>query len=154
MKTMINYARFYALLKKMRTSNRDELKEQLVWQFSSSRTYSIRELSYPEYNNMCAHMASVIEQQEQNTPRSVAALGQQKLKAARSAVLKRMQKLGIDTTEWANIDNFCLNPRICGKVFYHLSIEELADLIPKLEAIAKKDRIKARINSFPSYQMN
>lgn len=64
------------------------------------------------------------------------------IKRRRSAALKRMQKIGIDTTNWANVDNFCLNPRIAGKRFARLSMEELAALIPKLENMLLKDEKK------------
>jgi hypothetical protein len=51
-----------------------------------------------------------------------------------------MQKLGIDTSDWAAVDTFCLDSRIAGKVFRQLSFDELKRLIPKLEAIARKPR--------------
>jgi hypothetical protein len=78
------------------------------------------------------------------------------LKALRSAVLKRLQKMGIDTTDWAKVDNFCLNPRISGKAFRHLSKEELKDMIPKLATISRKDSEKAagKLVKIPAYMLN
>jgi hypothetical protein len=81
-----------------------------------------------EYRRMCEHL------QETLSPDGFRA----EIKKARSAVLNRMQKLGVDTSDWAPVDNFCLNPRIAGKVFRDLSLDELRRLIPKLEAIARK----------------
>ena len=60
------------------------------------------------------------------------------LKARRSIVLKLMQELGVDTTDWAQINDFCRHPAISGKAFGRLSIEELMSLATKLRSIKRK----------------
>ena len=133
-----NYAEFYALLNKLPGAV-DGLKEDLVKQFTGGRTSSLREMSEKEYRAMCASMR---ERSQGMTEGTFTA----EIKRRRSAALKRMQRLGIDTTVWANVDNFCLNPRIAGKRFAKLTIDELAVLVPKLESMLRKDdkkRMKA-----------
>ena len=68
----------------------------------------------------------------------------ERLRKARSAVLKRMQRLGIDTTDssFTPVNEFCMDLRIAGKPFGLLTVEELQSLIPKLEAILRKPKIR------------
>lgn len=154
MNKVINYARFYSLLKKMPCNGeRDELKEQLVWQFTNLRTESLRSMSETEYNNMCNHMQKIVSEIEGKESKAALSVEQLELKQARSAVLKRIQKLGIDTTDFANVDNFCLNVKIAGKVFRKLTFDELKALIPKLESILKKDA-NAPFYTTQKYRLN
>ena len=128
-----NYAEFYALFNKLPGAT-DGLKEELVKQFTNGRTDSLREMSDKEYK---ALRASLRETQSQGMS---AETHLKELKNRRSAVLLRLTKLGVDTTSWANINNYCLSPRIAGKVFAMLSIDELAALIPKLEKMLRKKK--------------
>jgi hypothetical protein len=142
-KTITNYARFYSLLNRMPyTGDRNELKESLIWRFSNLRTTSLKEMSYSEYIAMCNSM-------EKEALPSVESERTKTLKGVRSSVLIRMQRYGIDTTDWAHINNFCLDKRISGKVFKELSIKELKELIPKLESMIHKDK-----NNFRKEQLN
>ena len=128
-----NYAEFYALLNKLPGAT-DGLKGDLVKQFTNERTDSLREMSDKEYKTMCASL------RESQSDGMSAETHRKELKNRRSAVLLRLTKLGVDTTSWANINNFCLSPRIAGKVFAMLSIDELAALIPKLENMLRKKK--------------
>ena len=56
----------------------------------------------------------------------------------RSVALKLMQKYGVDTTDWNRVNAFCRDPRITGKVFATLSIEELERLAVKLRIMLRK----------------
>lgn len=132
--TTKNYAEFYSLLGKLPGAT-DGLKEDLVKQFTAGRTSSLKEMMEHEYRAMCASMRGRTAGMEESTFTV-------EIKRRRSAVLKRMQRLGIDTTVWANVDNFCMNPRIMGKRFARLSIEELSALIPKLESMIRKRESK------------
>lgn len=134
MKTNRNYAQFFALLNKLPGAT-DGLKEELVLQYTGGRTESLRAMTDKEYRAMCASMRKAQSGMSEATFTA-------ELKRRRSAVLKRLQRLGIDTTNWANVDNFCLAPRIAGKRFAKLNIEELAALVPKLENILRKDKVK------------
>lgn len=126
----MNFGEFYVLLKKL-PGAADGLKEDLVWQFTGGRTTSLREMTISEYRAMCTSMRAGDEGLDPDMFRV-------EIKRRRSAVLKRMQKLGVDTTNWAHVDNFCLNPRIAGKKFAAISIDELVDLVPKLESMLRK----------------
>ena len=61
------------------------------------------------------------------------------LKKKRSVCLKLMQQLGIDTTDWARINDFCMNPRIEGKPFARISPDGLEALAVKLRSIRRKE---------------
>lgn len=128
-----NFARFYACLNTIQTVDKEDLKESLVSQFTDGRTSSLREMTVMEYNAMC----NSIDPKMKQTIREKSAI-----KAQRSAVLRRLQILGVDTTDWNAVDKFCLNSRIAGKQFYHLTVEELKAMIPKLIAISKKPKAK------------
>ncbi len=134
-KTIKSYGEFYSLLKRMPGAH-DGLKEELVLSFTDGRTESLRAMRDGEYKRMCASMRESV-----NNGMSEERL-QIELKKRRSAVLHRMQKIGVDTTSWTNVDNFCLQPRIAGKVFRRLTIDELSALIPKLESIYRKQQRK------------
>lgn len=145
-----NYARFYSLLKQMPgagTMDTTSLKEDLVWQFTNLRTQSLKEMRESEYNNMCAHMQQVVDKHNAKMKKPLSEQ-ERALKAARSAVLTRLQKMGIDTTDFGKVDQFCMINKIAGKLFRHLTLEELKDLIPKLEAMMAKGYGKNN-NNFP-----
>ena len=124
-----NYARFYTLLKKMPGAD----KETLVEQYTDGRTTHLRETTPQEYNKMCRDMEQVAGYDERMSDIRM------ELRRKRSVCLKLMQQLGIDTTDWNRVDNFCLHPRIAGKPFRQISIEELEALSVKLRAIKRKE---------------
>lgn len=134
MQKVKNFSRFYALAKNI-PGDREELKENLVRAFTNGRTISLREMSPEEYNRMCDSLQG---------SQSASPLSQKDFTAAikkkRSAVLVRMQKLGVDTSDWAAVDEFCLNPRIAGMEFRKISLDELGKLVKKLEAISAKPK--------------
>ncbi len=127
-----SYARFYALLKRM-PGDREEIKKTLVERFTNGRTISLREMSTNEYEDMCRVLEAEIAHSGRSRQETEA-----ELKRCRSSVLRRLQKIGIDTTDWGAVDAYCLQPRIAGRLFARLSIEELKALLPKLEAILRK----------------
>ena len=55
MKEGTNYARFYALLKKLKGAD----KETLVYQFTNGRTEHLRLMTEAEYGAMCREMERV-----------------------------------------------------------------------------------------------
>lgn len=125
-----NFARFYALIKKIEHYDKDELKRQLVHQYTKGRTDSLREMYYGEYNMMC----NALQVQSDATTG---------IKKERSVVLKLMQKCGVDTTSWERVNALCLDSRISGKEFRRLSIEELEELAVKLRVIERKGGFSA-----------
>ena len=128
-----NYARFYTLLKKMPGAD----KETLVEQYTNGRTTSLRETTRQEYDRMCRDM-----ERETGYDEFVEGIRRQ-LRRKRSEVLKLMQQLGIDTTDWNRVDAFCKDVRTAGKAFRHISIDELEALAVKLRTIARKGGLKA-----------
>lgn len=162
-----NYARFYALLKRM-PGNQEDLKEQLVLTYTGNRTTSLKEMKQSEYDAMCASMQETV-----NGGISDAEF-KARIKSYRSNVLHWLQVIGVDTTDWDRVDAYCLDSRIAGKVFRKLTIPELEALVPKLKAIARKAKekpvpvrkqqpetvamtdqdIMIMLASFPSYSLN
>lgn len=128
-----SYSRFYAIAK-AKGIDLETHKETLISQFTDGRTTSLKEMKQKEYDEMCDCLQTGRKANE--TPDQHKA----RLKACRSDVLHRIQKLGIDTTDWEKINEFCKNPRIAGKPFALLTIDELKAMIPKLEAILRKPK--------------
>jgi len=121
-----NFGRFYAAIRAMNViGDRDDVKRQIVWQYTGGRTDSLREMTRHEYDRCCADLES------KNGYRDL-------LRKERSATLKLMQKAGIDTTDWNRVNTFCLDPRIAGKEFARLSTDELAQIRRKIRAIDGK----------------
>ncbi|WP_270368687.1 hypothetical protein [Bacteroides stercoris] len=107
-----NFARFYALFNKLPcTGDREEFKKSIVQQYTWNRTDSLKEMTAKEYEACC------------------------ELRRKRSLCLNLMQKLGIDTSDWARINDFCSNPRIVGKAFRQITVDELDELAVKLRSI-------------------
>ena len=67
----------------------------------------------------------------------------------RSAVLHRMQRLGVDTSDWDVVDAFCLSNRIARKEFARLSLAELRVMVSKLEAMGRKGYSRPRRTMLP-----
>ncbi len=126
-----NFGRFYALLKKHPAIEKDEI----VLQFTDGRTTHLREMKAAEYIEMC----DTIE----GKPRPTTAPDDQELRRARSSVLLRIGRLGINTIDnWEEIDRFCLSPKIAGKRFCQMDIDELRTLVRKLESILNRGGLK------------
>ena len=136
-----NFARFYGLLKLMPGMDKEELKEQLVSQWTCGRTVSLREMTQHEYHKMCDHLEYTLREQGNNDKEAFKALRRHK----RSICLRLLQKIGVDTTEWNDVNSYCKSPKIAGKVFRDLSLDELDDLSLKLRMILKKQSDKKLI---------
>jgi hypothetical protein len=128
-----NFARFYTLLKQMPGQiDSEELKAILVRNVTNGRTESLKEMTYQEYGRCCRVMEEVIGMK----PQFESEMNQ--LRHQRSIVLRLMQKIGVDTTDWTAINSYCLSKKIAGKEFRDLSCDELAELSVKLRMILKK----------------
>lgn len=125
-----NFRRFYAALKEIQyTGDREELKKEIVEQYTWGRTCHLHEMTREEYENCCAALEKLSGLKE-------------KVRKARSLCLKLMQKLGIDTTDWSRVDEFCTDARIGGKAFRLLRLEELEALQVKLRSIQRKGGLR------------
>ena len=131
-----NYARFYTLLKLLPGAD----KETLVSQYTDGRTTSLRETTRQEYDRMCRDM-----ERETGYDEFVEGIRRQ-LRRKRSEVLKLMQQLGVDTTDWDRVNAFCTDARIAGKLFRKISVDELEELAVKLRAIKRKGGLKEQEN--------
>ncbi len=133
-----SYDRFFSLLSMMPVGDKEELKEQLVWQYSNMLTTSLKEFAQSkpdDYKRMLADMQSEVDKCH---PKQ---FKQMEVKRLRSAILHRLQKYGVDTTNWAAVNRFLEQPRIAGKRLYNLTIDEMNALIPKLENILHKQMV-------------
>lgn len=130
-----NFGRFYSAFHKLAIyDDPEEVKKQFVLQYTNGRTDSLKGMARKEYNDLCSAIEDMNGTKDE-------------LKRRRSIALKLMQELEIDTTDWAQINDFCRHPRISGKVFGQLTIEELMELATKLRAIKRKGWQRA--NSIP-----
>lgn len=121
-----NFGRFYTAIRAMSIiGDRDEVKRQLVWQYTNGRTDSLKEMTRQEYERCCDDL------ERKSGYRDL-------LRKERSATLKLMQKAGIDTTDWNRVNAFCRDPRIAGTEFCRLSTDDLVQLRRKLRAIDSK----------------
>ena len=116
-----NYANFYVLIKKLPHAS----KEMLVDAHTGGRTTSLKEMTCLEYENMIRTMRRDIEREDEK-------------RKARSSLLRLMQKYGVDTTDWDEINRFCRYKRIAGKEFGRLDIKELKAVAKKMRAILAK----------------
>ena len=123
----MEYSKFYAYFKLLsKTGDEEDIKNELVSSISQGRTTSLRELSRAEYDLLLLKLDQMVWDHRKM------------LRKQRSVVLRLMTAIGLDTSEWANIDNFCMQPRIAGKVFRFLDCQELVALERKLRAIKSK----------------
>lgn len=129
-----NYHRFYACLSRLHYLGDEEAKDGFVSSFTDGRTTHLHEMTEKEYDAMCSRL------EEMSGYRTL-------LKKARSVCLHLMQKCGIDTTDWGRVNDFCSHPRIAGKVFYKLDVDELRTLSEKIRAIERKGGLKKREES-------
>lgn len=120
------FGRFFALLKRMPYRIDENERHSMIVLATGGRTNSLREMTQAEYKQLCDGLE--FRQRRATTV----------LRHRRSCVLHQMQKMGVDTTDWARIDALCMDPRIAGKRFAQLSIEELTALDKKLRGIERK----------------
>lgn len=130
-----NYAKFYALLRKL-PGDKEEIKRQLVLQYTCYRTDSLKEITYGEYKNICRRMEEMIHENGHNDA------ARDDLRRQRSSALHQMQKMGVDTTDWNRINALCKDLRIAGKLFAQMTAEELVAMTIKLRTIERKGGIR------------
>ena len=133
MQEVTNFARFYSILKRVpKIGDNEYLKKEMVSVATGGRTESLKEITRKEYDDLCNLL-------EKRFPEKRNIYVEQRRKQ-RSSCLKLLQKIGVDTTSWTAINNFCKSPKIAGKVFADLDIEELQLLSLKLRMILKKKK--------------
>lgn len=126
-----DYSRFYALLRQHPMAD----KEDLVYSYTGGRTTHVSDMRKDEFQRMCNSLQYGSEGEQRVRELS--------LKKARSSALLRIGRLGISTIDnWDGINAFVESPKIAGKRFYDLSIDELQALVSKLESILRKGGLK------------
>ena len=131
MQEVTNFARFYSILKRVpKIGDNEYLKKEMVSVATGGRTESLKEITRKEYDDLCNLL-------EKRFPEKRNIYVEQRRKK-RSSCLKLLQKIGVDTTNWTAINNYCKSPKIADKVFADLDIEELQQLSLKLRMILKK----------------
>lgn len=110
----------------------DEQKRAILLNLTDGRTNTTKGLTYSEGMYLSGYLNGAKKESRD------LAITEREIRRRRSAVLKRIQRIGVDTTDWGAVNAFCLDTRIAGKKFRELDGEELILLIPKLESILKK----------------
>lgn len=127
------YAWFYVLLNKLPyDGDRKDLKKEIVLQYTQNRTDSLKKMTEQEYNTCIRDLTRISQEGPTVTTQ------RERLRRNRSVCLKLMQMIGINTADWARINNFCQHPRIAGKPFAQITVEELRLLAVKLRSIKAK----------------
>ena len=98
-------------------------KETLVYQFTQNRTVHLHQ-----------QMEDITGYDERRRKQYDI------LRKARSGVLHQLQIYGIDTTDWNRVDTFCKDPRIAGKSFRALTVDDLNALNTKIRMIIRKQK--------------
>lgn len=138
---MKSYGRFWRAWNRLSHRDSEEEKRLVVQNWTNGRTEHLSEMTQAEYDAACKELE--------------AASGyDRELKRRRSICLCLMQGLQIDTSDWQRVNDFCRNPRISGKPFGRLSVEELESLSVKLRAIARKGGLVSEERSVKSEERN
>lgn len=138
---MKNYGRFWRAWNRLSHRDSEEEKRLMVQNWTNGRTEHLSEMTQAEYDAACKELE--------------AASGyDRELKRRRSICLRLMQGLQIDTSDWQRVNDFCRNPRISGKPFGRLSVEELESLSVKLRAIARKGGLVSEEQSVKREERN
>jgi hypothetical protein len=135
-KLVTNFSRFYRAFSRMEATS-EEMKCELVRKFSEGRTNSLKEIWADEYDSLCRCLELSVGMSDGSVPYD-------ELRKRRSEVLYLMQKLGVDTTDWARVDDFCRHPKIAGQPFRLISAQELTAISVKLRAIQRKGGLKVK----------
>lgn len=126
-----NFARFYKALNYLNYADKEGLKIDLVLEYTQNRTSSLKEMKRHEYIRLCQDLEGRMRE----------SVERRLLRAARSQVLHQMQIIGVNTADWNDINAFCRSPRIVGREFRYIGLEDLNKLCKKLRAIrAKKEK--------------
>lgn len=125
-----NFRRFFAAFRELPCGgDREEFRRSIVSQYTWGRTESLREMTRAEYEACCDGLEKLSGRKD-------------RLKKERSSCLKLMQKMGVDTSDWNRVNDFCRHPRIMGKEFAMIRLDEFPGLTRKLRAIMRKGQVK------------
>ena len=83
----------------------DEQKRAILLDLTDGRTNTTKELTYSEAMYLCGYLNGAKKENRDLT------ITEREIRRRRSAVLKRVQRIGIDTTDWGAVNAFCLDSR-------------------------------------------
>lgn len=90
--------------------NQEEYRGMIV-ELTDGRTDTTKELTYAEAQYLAGYITGA-NTKLQTTAEQMAV---QAIKKQRSAVLKRLQQIGINTASWDAVNSYLKSPRIAGK---------------------------------------
>lgn len=125
------HGQFFTLLKQLPEAK----KEEIVYAYSNGTTESLSEFHRDDiqgYNLMIRELQKRVQMEIDR-----------ETKRLRSAILKRLQEYGVDTTDWHEVNRFLELPQIAGKRLYNMSQDDMHCLIPKLQSILSKNKKKS-----------
>lgn len=136
-----NFSRFFASFNELPCycGSREEFKKEIVSQYTFGRTESLKEMTWQEYNDCCDGLEKLSGRKE-------------RLKRNRSICLKLIQEIGVDTTDWQRINEFCKHPRICGKEFARIRLDEMEDFQRKTQSNQEERRFERERRREQSWQ--
>lgn len=110
----------------------EETRRAMICDLTNGRTASTRDLTYSEGQYLSGYLDGAVHEDRDLS------IGERAIKRQRSGVLKRLQLLGIDTTNWDSVNNYLCDRRIAGQPLYKMDSDALQMVIRKLEQILKK----------------
>jgi len=124
------HGQFFTLLKQLPEAK----KEEIIWAYSNGTTESLSEFhrdNIDGYNLMIRELQKRVQLETER-----------ETKRLRSAILKRLQEYGVNTTDWHEVNRFLELPQIAGKRLYNMTQDDMRALIPKLQSILRKNKDK------------
>lgn len=123
---IVSFSRFYGLLNHSQIKDVEDIKETLVKSYTNGRTTHLHEMRVNEYEAMCNSLTPQIgnHSHEHNIR-----------KKWRSTCLRQLTDIGIDTSNWRNINAYVSSKKLAGKVFKALTVDELKALSVQLRMI-------------------
>lgn len=109
----------------------DDEKKHMISELTNGRTTSTADLSTNEGIYLAGFLSGASTSTIKEKSESI-------IRLQRSAVLKRLQQIGVDTSNWKAVNSYLSDKRIAGKMLYEMTSDELTALIPKLESIKRK----------------
>jgi len=140
MNTTVSHSTFFALINQLPRMN----KEDVVWEYSGMLTTSLSEFYNTNtvgYNQMITDLRRLVNDHNAAKSRAkyLSEAEEKQVKKLRSGILTRLQKYGVDTTDWDKVNAFMKQPKIAGKLLYEMTIPEMEALTRKLQSILKKE---------------
>lgn len=127
---MANHGQFFKIIQQLPEAK----KEEIVWAYSNGTTESLSEFLRDDPNGYTLMINELQKRVQMEIDRET--------KRLRSAILKRLQEYGINTTDWHEVNRFLELPQIAGKRLYNMTHEDMHTLIPKMQSILSKNKQK------------